>query len=197
MLASKSSSSSTDTSVSSNQVASIVTEANPSVTVNLTEIDVIKVAVGDKATITLDAFPDKTYTGKILSIDTVGSISSGVTQYPVVIALDVTNSHILPNMSASATIITDTKANILMVPVSAVTTVDGISTVKVMKNGSPVETTVTTGLASDTYTEITSGLSEGDTVVTSAVSASTSSTTQSSPFSPFGNRSGGAVRVTR
>ncbi|MBP7967223.1 efflux RND transporter periplasmic adaptor subunit [Candidatus Woesebacteria bacterium] len=197
VLAAKSSSSSIDTSVSSNQVASIVTEANPSVTVNLTEIDVIKVTVGDKATITLDAFPDKTYTGKILSIDTVGSISSGVTQYPVVIALDVTNPHILPNMSASATIITDTKTNVLMVPVSTVTTVDGISTVKVIKNGTPADTTVTTGLSSDTHTEIISGLSEGDTVVTGAVSASTSSTTQSSPFSPFGNRSGGAVRVTR
>lgn len=197
VLAAKSSSSSTDTSVSSNQVASIVTQANPSVTVNLTEIDVTKVSVGDKATITLDAFPDKTYTGNVLSIDTVGSISSGVTQYPTVIALGVTNPQILPNMSASAIIITDIKQNVLMVPVSAVTTVDGVSTVKVMKNDTPVETTVTTGLTSDTYTEIISGLSEGDTVVTSTVSASTSSATQSSPFSPFGNRSGGAVRVTR
>lgn len=196
VLAAKNSSSTTDTSVSSNQVASIVTQANPSVTVNLTEIDVTKVAAGDKATITFDAFPEKTYTGNVLSIDTVGSISSGVTQYPTVITLDITNPQILPNMSASATIITDTKSNVLMVPVSAVTTVDRVSTIKVMKNGMPTEVVVTTGLTSDTHIEIISGVSEGDTVVTSTVSSATSSTTQSSPFSPFGGSRGG-VRVNR
>ena len=82
-------------------------------TVNLTEIDVVKVAIGDKATVTLDAFPDKTFTGKILSVDTVGSITSGVTNYPTVIALDVQNKEMLSNMSASSSIITDVKNDVL------------------------------------------------------------------------------------
>ena len=196
VVAQRSSSSTTDTTTSSNQVASVVTHASPSVMVNLTEIDVTKVSVGDKATITLDAFPDKTFTGHVSSIDTVGSISSGVTSYPTIIVLDVDNPQILPNMSASATIITDTKTNVLMVPASAVQTADGVSTVRVMKNDTPSEITVTTGLASDTQVEILSGLSAGDTVVTGTVSTGSTTQTQSSPFSPFGGNRG-AVRINR
>ncbi len=189
---------STDTTASSKQVASIFTTANPTVTVNLTEIDVTKVAIGDKVTVTLDAFIDITYTGKVLSIDTVGSVSSGVTNYPTVVALDVQNTEILPNMSASATIITDTKHNVLMVPISAVQTAEGESTIRVMKNGVSTPVTVTLGLSSDTQTEIISGLSEGDEVITSTTAATSTSTQTSSPFSPFGgSSSGGASRMNR
>ena len=168
-------------------------------TVNLTEIDVVKVAIGDKATVTLDAFPDKTFTGKILSVDTVGSITSGVTNYPTVIALDVQNKEMLSNMSASSSIITDVKNDVLLVPISAVETTDGASTVQVMNNGVPQMVSVHIGLSSDTQTEIISGVTEGQTVVTgTTTSGAATSTSTSSPFSPFGNRSGsGAVRMSR
>lgn len=188
--------------ITSQKVASIVTEASPMVSVNLTEIDVTTISVGDKATLTFDALSDKTFTGKVVSIDTIGSVNSGVTNYPTLIALDVEDTKILPNMSTSASIITDSKQNTLVVPISAVQTQDGESYVKVMKNGQIQEVTVETGISSDTNIEIISGLTEGQTVVTSTVStgsSSQSSQTSSSPFSPFGGSRGGSgsVRIAR
>jgi hypothetical protein len=73
-----------------------------------------------------------------------------------------------------------------------------------MKNGQPQSVTVEIGSSSDTQIEITSGLSEGDTIVTSstATNSTTTGTTTQSPFSSFGgsNRgfsSGNAVRISR
>ncbi len=184
-------------STSSQKIASVTTNAIPTISVNLTQIDVPKIKVGQKATITLDAYAEKTFTGKIVSIDTVGSVSSGVTSYPAVIALDERNSDVLPNMSSQATILIDSKTDALMVPTTAIQTSNGEKSVRIMKNGTPTSVTVTTGLSSDSETEIVSGVSEGDTVVTAVVTKSTASTTSTSPFSAFGGgRTGGnAVRV--
>jgi len=185
--------SSSNTTATTNKIASIKTDAMPTISVNLTEIDVPKVKVGDKATITFDAFTDKTFTGKVISIDLIGTVSSGVTSYPTVILLDTKSDAILPNMAASASIITDTKDEVLLVPLSAVTTENGASTVQVMKNGKPQTVTVETGLVSDEQIEITSGLKEGEVVVTSVVQ-SNSSSQQKQTSSPFG---GGTFRMMR
>ena len=171
------------------KLASIVTHAPLTVSLNLTQIDVPKIKTGLKATVTFDSLPDKTYTGKVISVDTVGETISGVTSYPAVIKLDTQPAEILPNMAASGTIILDTKPDVLLIPSSAVQN----STVRVMKNNQVTEVTVETGLVSDSDTEITSGLSEGDEVVTGTVSGSTTRSTQTtSPFSSFGRGVGGA-----
>jgi multidrug efflux pump subunit AcrA (membrane-fusion protein) len=167
------------------------------VSVNLTEIDIINVKVGDKATLTFDAYPNKTYTGKVVSVDTIGSVSSGVTNYPTLISLDNTTLQILPNMSVSANIITDTKTDVLAVTSSAVKTQDGVSTVDIIKNGRTQTVTVETGISSETQTEITSGLSEGDIVVTSTTSATSSTSSSKTGSSPFGGGLGGGVRMIR
>lgn len=186
--------SSNSNAASAQRIASIVTDANPTITLNLTQIDAPKVKVGDKATITLDAFSDKTYTGKVVSIDTVGSVSSNVTTYPTVIQLDTQNPEMYPNMSATANIILDTRDNVLIVPTSAVLTQNGQSTVRIMKNGAMLSVNVTVGKSSDTETEIITGLSEGDTVVTSITTTgatTTRATGTQSVFSGLG-RAGGA-----
>ncbi len=179
-------------STSSQKIASVTTNAIPTIAVNLTQIDVPKVKVGQKATITLDAYAEKTFTGKIVSIDTVGSVSSSVTSYPTVIALDEKNADILPNMSAQATIILDSKTDVLMVPASAITRTDGVSTARILKNNTPEVVPVTTGLTSDSHIEIVSGLQEGDTVITAVVTSSSTSGTSTSPFSSFGGARGGS-----
>jgi len=183
---------------SAQKIASILTTATPLVTINITQIDVTKIAVGNKATVTLDAFPDKTFAGTVISIDTVGTTTSGVTTYPTVIKLDTDITGILPSMSAQANIITATKTGTLIVPTTAVLTTNGISTVQVMKNGTAQSVTIEIGLTSDTETEILSGIHEGDVVVTGTSTATSiqTQTTGSSPFGMFGGRSGGRnIRV--
>jgi RND family efflux transporter MFP subunit len=187
--------STSSTDIGGTKIASISTSAAPTVTVNLTEIDAPNVQIGNKATIILDAYPDKTFVGKVISIDRVGTVSSGVTNYLAVILLDSDGQGIYPNMSATATIILNSKADVLLVPTSAITTQDGTSTVQVMVDKKTRAVTVETGLSSDTQIEITSGLKEGDVVVTgTTTSTSTSQTT--SPFSVFGGaRVGGGGNV--
>jgi macrolide-specific efflux system membrane fusion protein len=133
-----------------------------------------------------------------VSIDTSGSTSSGVTTYPTVIVLDVASDSILPNMAASANIITARKSDVLMVPLAAVqTATDETYYVRVMdKKGVITQKTVTTGLSSDTQTEIDSGIAEGDTVITAIIQPkTTTSTSTTSVFSSFGGSRTGGARV--
>ncbi len=176
---------STDSSSSSNnttQSVGIITNPNNKTTasVSLTEIDVTKVFPGQKATLTLDAFPTKTFTGEVLAIDTNGQSTSGVVSYPAIIVFDTSLPNIYPNMSVSASILIDSKQDVLIIPSSAIQTSDGISTVKVIKDSQTNQIEVETGLSDDTNTEIISGLSVGDTVITSTVTNNSSSKTNSS-----------------
>ncbi len=196
-----SASSSTNTSVSATKIASIKTKAPPTITINLTEIDIPKISVGNKATVTFDALVDKTFTGKVISIDTTGTVSSGVTTYPTVIRLDTDPGTILGNMAASVNIIVQTKQNVLLVPNASIQTQNGMSTVRVMKNNVVSEKPIEVGLASDSQTEILSGISEGDAVVTSVIQTTTGTSNQGqSIFSSFGgarNAGGSAIRLGR
>lgn len=179
---------------SATKIASVKTDALPTVVINLSEIDVPKVKVGMKATITFDTFPDKTFTGKVVSVDTTGVVNSGVTNYPTAIELDTKSDAVLPNMAASANIITKTKDNVLLVPSSSIQTQNEETFIRVMKNGKPQEVTVEVGLSSDTQSEILSGIKEGDTVVTSIIQ-SANSTQQGQTQSPFGGFGGGGFRL--
>ncbi|MFH2019487.1 MAG: efflux RND transporter periplasmic adaptor subunit [bacterium] len=193
-----SSSSGSSTTSSSTKLANIVNESLPTISLSLSEIDVIKVHVGDKATVIVDAFPDQTFTGKVESIDTAGAVSSGVTTYSVLLSLDLPNENILPNMGTTASIITAFKNNVLIVPNGAIKTTNGVSTVSVLKGKTPTTVTVETGLSSDTSTEITSGLSVGDKVVTGTVSTAPTSTTQTQSVFSVGNRGfGGGTSAVR
>ncbi|KKP59225.1 MAG: hypothetical protein UR54_C0030G0003 [Candidatus Roizmanbacteria bacterium GW2011_GWA2_34_18] len=185
--------SSSNTSATTNKIANIKTDALPTLSINLTEIDIPKIKIGDKATITFDAFSDKTFTGKVISIDTVGSVSSGVTNYPTVILLDTKSNTILPNMGVTANIITNTKDEVLLIPSSAVKSDEnGNNYVQILKNGKPDNQNIEIGLVSDSQTEITSGLNVGDTVITSTTQTTSPSTQQTqSVFGGFGGRGGG------
>jgi macrolide-specific efflux system membrane fusion protein len=190
------------TNTSNQAIASIITGNATTVSVSVAEVDAPQIQVGQAATITFDALPNKTFTGKVMGLNTTGAVTSGVTTYPTVIQLDdTTDTSIFPNMSATANIITKVDDNVLLVPSSAVQTTGTTSTVRVMKNGQVSTVTVQTGDMSDSQTVITSGLSEGDTIVTSAIStATTTSTTTTSPFSGglrLGGFGGGGGSTTR
>lgn len=189
----------TGTTTSNQKIATIKTEGNPIVSVNLSEIDVSQVKLDQKATITFDSITDKTFTGKVIGVDRIGQTTSGVTQYPSIIQLDSASNQILPNMTVTGKIVIDRKDNVLLVPSTAVQTQQGQSYVQELVKGKLQSIPVETGLTSDTQTEIISGLKEGETIVTGSVTSS--QTNQgSSPFSTGlgGGRTGGDVmRIAR
>lgn len=178
------------TSASSQRVAVIQNEDSPIISFNLTEIDVPKIKVGQKATVTLDSLPDITFTGKVVTVDRIGTTSNNVTSYPAMIQLDTVSPAILPNMAASANIIIETKSDVLLVPSSAIQTQNGEATVRVLRNGKEEQVSVEVGLSSETQTEVISGVSLGEEIITGTTSSTT--TRQSGGGSIFG---GGGFRV--
>jgi len=163
--------------------------------VNLTEADVIKVKIGQKATLTLDALPDKT-----LPVKFGRSIPMAP---PVPVLLPI--RQLLPLIRLSPIFILRWVLTPRLSPISkrmlslslrfAVQITNGQSTVRLLKDGQVTSVTVEVGEANDTQTEITSGISEGETVITgSSTSQTTSSSKAVSPFAGFG---GGANRMFR
>lgn len=191
MTLSQTSSGTNAASNSGQRTAVVKNEGMPTATFNFSEVDISKVKIDQGATITLDAIPSKTFAGKVASVDHIGTVTGGVTNYQVLISFQTKVPEILPNMAASANIITDTKDDVLKVSTSAIQTSGGQTTVRILQNGTITSTSVETGLSSDSETEITNGLSEGQTVVTGVVQPATSGGQTTSPFGSFGRQGGG------
>jgi len=201
-----------DSASNGTTVATVITKQSL-VTVSLNEVDIAKVNIGNKATVTLDAIEDLTISGSVAEMDLVGTVEQGVVSYLVTIALDVQDDRVKPGMSANATIITETKQDILTVPTSAIKTQGDTSYVEVFSttyteeeatagiipDTNPTRKTVVIGIADDTNTEIISGLVEGDQIVIKTVVASKTTkktTTTSSTSSLFGGTSGSRSDTT-
>jgi HlyD family secretion protein len=144
--------------------------------ISLNEIDVTKVKIGQKATLTFDAIPDLSIAGQVTDVDAIGTVSQGVVTYNVKISFDTQDDNVKPGMSVSAAIITNVAQDALLVPNSAVKEGNNGSYVDVITANSqtPEQQTVTAGLSNDTMTEITSGLKEGDLVVTQTIASNNS-----------------------
>ena len=180
--------------------------------ITLNEVDVSKVSIGDDVTLSFDAIEDLTLTGSVAEIDTVGSVEQGVVNYKVKVAFDADNEKVRPGMSVSATIITDSKQDVISLPSSAIkNSQDGSQYVETYKNfdTNSNELTVTeplvldkiyitTGISNDTNVEVTTGLKEGDIIITKITTkkAKTQTTANSAP-SLLGNTNqrSGSVRT--
>lgn len=151
--------------------------------ISLNEIDAAKIKIGNKANMAFDAVPDLSITGQIIGIDSIGTITQGVVTYMVKIAMDIQNEQIKPGMSVSASIIIDSKQNALSISNSAIKQANETSYVEIMENGAPRRQIVEIGISNDASTEIISGISEGDSVVTQTIAANISGSSASSPQS--------------
>ncbi len=159
-------------------------------TLTLTEVDVTKIKSGQKVTLTMDAFPDKTLTGTVLAVNTSGSVTSNVTSYSVAVLIDKTDLDVYTNMAVTAMIITDVKNDVIVVSNGAISTSNGNNVVKIMKDNKMSEVVVETGSSNDTQTEIVTGISEGDVVVTGS---STSKANTKNSTSVFGGSGRGGM----
>ena len=144
---------------------------------NVNELDIGKVQVGQTVEITAAALPGQTFTGQVEKVSVNGTTTNGFTTYPVTITVSEYGG-LKPGMNVSATILCETAENVLCVPVGAV---DRGSTVLVPGEGAMTEDgtavadpskleerTVALGFNDEAYIEITSGLEEGDTVLISS-----------------------------
>ena len=129
------------------------------------EADVAHLAVGQPATITL-ANRSEPYPGKVAQISPAGSVSGRLVRYGVLIAFDAVPPDLLFGQGASVAVTTAQATGVLAVPSSAVQDIHGGSgTVTVRAGGRDEHRSVVVGLRGDRYTEIKSGLAEGEQVV--------------------------------
>ncbi len=144
--------------------------------IEVDEIDIPLVELGQEAVINVDALLDKEFEGVVTSVYPVPKEVGGVVLYNVRVALDAPeNSGIKIGMSASADIVTAKRGNVLLVPSRAIgKNEQGETIVKVMFNEEVQERPVVVGLDDGLRTEIISGLSEGDMVVVEVKARSTS-----------------------
>ncbi|MFH0930187.1 MAG: efflux RND transporter periplasmic adaptor subunit, partial [Candidatus Moraniibacteriota bacterium] len=156
--------------------------------VQVNEVDVANVSIGQKAMLKLDALDNFEASGKVEKMDSLGTISQGVVTYNVTIGFDALDNRIKPEMSVSASIITDVKQNVLIVPANAVKNDGSGDYVEVLSGNAPEKKSVQVGLSNSTDTEIISGINAGDKVVTQTINSSTSSATTGTSST---NRSGG------
>jgi multidrug efflux pump subunit AcrA (membrane-fusion protein) len=140
------------------------------VVLSVDEVDIGLVAIGQTAVLNLESWPDTDITGEISTITPNATANNNATvTYDVHVSLAQTDLPILLGMTANADLITAEKENVLLVPNAAIQADRANGTYSVNRvhrnpegNITTEEVQVTIGLRDNQFTEITSGLNEGD-----------------------------------
>jgi HlyD family secretion protein len=136
------------------------------VDVQVSEVDINSVAVGQPVTLTLDAVANQTFNGRVDQVSQAGVVVSGAVDFTVTVRMTDANQAVKPGMTAAVNIIVNRVQGQLLVPNRAVRLVDGERVVYVLKNGQPKRTKISLGVSSDTMSVLTGGdLAEGDLIV--------------------------------
>lgn len=141
---------------------------------NVDELKIRSLEVGQEVEITADAVPGETYKGVISSILVAGTTANGSTSYPVTVRID-DMGELLPGMNATAKITTASVKNVLALPNAALVRGSYVLVTRDSPSAANAETSmtapdgyvyvkVTTGISDDDYIEVKSGLQEGDTI---------------------------------
>ena len=142
--------------------------------INVDELQVSDLSVGQSVQVTADAVPDKTYVGEVTRVSMKGSSSGGTTTYPVTVRIDDIDG-LRPGMNANAEIVVANATSALCVPNAAIVQGGYVLVTKdspSAANAAPemeapdgyVYVEVKTGVSDDDYTQITSGLKAEDTI---------------------------------
>ncbi len=130
------------------------------------EEDVVKINIGNQVDISLVAFPEQVFEGKVISIKPAEKLIEGIVYYEVIIAFEQLPEGVKPGMTADLIIKTASRENVLIVSEDALQKRDGKQIVEVFKDGDIEEKEVVIGLeGSNDMVEVISGLEEGEKVI--------------------------------
>jgi HlyD family secretion protein len=136
------------------------------VDVEVSEVDINNVSIGQPVTLTFDAILGKNYHGEIVEVAQAGTVEQGVVNFTVTVELIDADSLVKPGMTAGVNIVVQELQDVLLVPNRAVRLVDGERVVFVLENGQPVQKEIRLGSSSDTQSIVASGgVTEGDLII--------------------------------
>ncbi len=136
------------------------------VDVQVSEVDINSVKVGQPVEISFDAVQGSQYKGEVTSVASVGTAVQGVVNFTVTVKLDNTDSSVKPGMTAAVTITVKQLESVLLVPNRAVRLINNQRVVYVLRNGQSLEIPISLGASAETMSEVLSGdLKEGDQVI--------------------------------
>ena len=136
------------------------------VDVQVSEVDINSVSIGQPVTLTFDAILGKDYHGEIVEVTQAGTVDQGVVNFTVTAELMDADSLVKPGMTAGVNIVVEEMQDVLLVPNRAVRLVDGERVVYVLLDGQPLKKEIRLGSSSDTMSVVTGGdVQEGDLIV--------------------------------
>lgn len=137
------------------------------VDVQVSEVDINSVFVGQDATLSFDAILNKEYHGKVVQVGQAGETIQGVVSFTVTVELTDADELVKPGMTAAVNIVVEEVKDVILIPNRAVRLVDGNRVVYLLdENNQPVQVKIELGASSDTMSVLVGGdISEGDLVI--------------------------------
>jgi len=136
------------------------------VNVNISEVDINRVKIGQPVELSFDAVTGNTYKGDVTEVASVGIDKGSGVDFEVTLKILEPDNQVRPGMTAAVNIIVSEIKDVLVIPNRAIRLKDGRRIVYVLSSGQLVETSVEVGSSSDTQTEISGGdIKEGDMIV--------------------------------
>jgi HlyD family secretion protein len=136
------------------------------VDVQVSEVDINSVSVGQPVTLTFDAILGKPYHGEVVEVAQAGTVDQGVVNFTVTVELTDADAAVKPGMTAGVNIVVEELQDVLLVPNRAVRLVDGERVVYVLENDQAVKKDIRLGSSSDTQSIVASGdVAEGDQII--------------------------------
>ncbi|MEI6519287.1 MAG: efflux RND transporter periplasmic adaptor subunit [bacterium] len=153
---------------------------------NIDETDIARIEIGQDVDVTIDAYPDELFDGKVVKIAPQAIVDQSVTSVPVTVQMNIADKRLKPAMNATCDFVIERKKDVLYVPAEAIKEADDGVTVSMQVDGQIVTRKITIGLTGSTDIEVTSGLKEGESVITSIIDPNVKKTT-----TPATNRNAG------
>lgn len=177
-----------DSVTSSTDIVTLLNRDEMFITVDIDEVDIREIAVGQRAQVTLDAYPDLRLSAEVSHIDYRAVAKGSAKTVAVTLKLSKDDPRIKPGFSAKAEIVVAEVKDALQVPLAAIRTVGGKSSVALVKGTGTEQAPVEVGLTTDEVAQIVSGLKEGERIL--AVNSSVQNTQRQQqggpPPAPFG-----------
>lgn len=136
------------------------------VDVQVSEVDINNVEVGQDAVLTFDAILNESYNGKVVQVGQSGETVQGVVSFTVTVELSDADELVKPGMTTAVNIVVEEVQDVILIPNRAVRLIDGERVVYVLRDNQPLPITITLGASSDTFSELASGdIDEGDLII--------------------------------